>query len=804
MSTPILLHRAGRPELVGYRLDSGLKKMMDMRRKFTVLLLFCLAILGNAMAQNSSPGVCEGDVYLTSQADVNNFNCTEITGSLSINGEDITDLSPLQNLTKVGMLHILQCPNLENVDGLAGLRQITKREGYPYVVGISGNDKLKNLDGLSHFTGSSLGNTNISYNPMLETINAFTSVDTVFGLFAITNNASLKSMDGFGHVTTLTNWGFEPYLFIDSNPSLENLNGFSAISRVDGNGGTVEISNNEKLTDLGLSSLEYIIGGGRGAGIFIHHNAQLRTLDGLPSLKAIGYGVAGAITITDNQLLEDIDAISTVDISSISVNFRFTLSRNPSLKNCSSVYALMENLGLEYVNSSSFVISENGSGCTLEDILANGPPAVTGYSIFNTAIGVVERDFYNDSGYIDIAISNSDQRLQANTQNASKIGSLAFLINGKIAFVDNQAPYHYDFSSLPAGTHAIATDIYSEPNAQGTKTAGKSATFIRTNSAAVESFDVVDTQGNVVLQLTEGARINIRHPYYRNINIRANTYPYAVNNVKFYLNKKLHRTETVVPYALNGDTDGTFYTWNPKPGKYTLRAVPAVKPGATEFAGQPLEIHFTIYEGPVNSVQSFSIVNTSGEIIKALNNGDVLNINDPSLKSFGVIANTAGLVGSVKFRLDNNQNYRTENVAPYALTGDENGHFNPWTPTLGRHTLTATPYLLANAQDDAGTPLRISFTVVKEKPASVRHSGIAVALYPVPVKDDLFINIQNVVDGNVSVVLRNSVGHAVYQGSYGVHQSQPFSINTSGLSPGVYFLQLRGANGFEKVIRVVK
>ena len=66
-----------------------------------MLIVFC-ALLTNVIAQNSEPMVCDGDVSLTSQAEVNSFNCTEITGYLSISGNDITDLSPLQNLTKVG------------------------------------------------------------------------------------------------------------------------------------------------------------------------------------------------------------------------------------------------------------------------------------------------------------------------------------------------------------------------------------------------------------------------------------------------------------------------------------------------------------------------------------------------------------------------------------------------------------------------------------------------------------------------------------------------------------------------------
>src|SRR5690606_29922257 len=58
-----------------------------------------------ACTTSQEPQCPTGDVILYSQADVNNFatnypNCTEITGYLSIGGSDITDLSPLSNLTQ--------------------------------------------------------------------------------------------------------------------------------------------------------------------------------------------------------------------------------------------------------------------------------------------------------------------------------------------------------------------------------------------------------------------------------------------------------------------------------------------------------------------------------------------------------------------------------------------------------------------------------------------------------------------------------------------------------------------------------
>ena len=50
-----------------------------------------------------------------------------------------------------------------------------------------------------------------------------------------------------------------------------------------------------------------------------------------------------------------------------------------------------------------------------------------------------------------------------------------------------------------------------------------------------------------------------------------------------------------------------------------------------------------------------------------------------------------GTAGSVAFDLDG-QRFSTDNAAPYAILGDSNGAYNPWTPSAGSHTLTATVY----------------------------------------------------------------------------------------------------------------
>ena len=69
--------------------------------------------------------MCQADLVLSSQAQVDAFNCTEVQGNIIISGADITNLSALSSLTKVvGRLSIVDNPNLASFDGLSGLRSV--------------------------------------------------------------------------------------------------------------------------------------------------------------------------------------------------------------------------------------------------------------------------------------------------------------------------------------------------------------------------------------------------------------------------------------------------------------------------------------------------------------------------------------------------------------------------------------------------------------------------------------------------------------------------------------------------------
>ena len=116
------------------------------------------------------------------------------------------------------------------------------------------------------------------------------------------------------------------------------------------------------------------------------------------------------------------------------------------------------------------------------------------------------------------------------------------------------------------------------------------------------------------------------------------------------------------------------------------------------------------------SIQSLTLVNADTDTdIGPLEDGQTLNLAALPTTNLNVRANPGTApVGSVRFAYDGNPNFQTESVAPYALRGDTNGDYNSWTPTLGTHTLTATPYTASNAGGAAGSALTVVFTVINQ------------------------------------------------------------------------------------------
>jgi hypothetical protein len=109
---------------------------------------------------------------------------------------------------------------------------------------------------------------------------------------------------------------------------------------------------------------------------------------------------------------------------------------------------------------------------------------------------------------------------------------------------------------------------------------------------------------------------------------------------------------------------------------------------------------------PLSGLSGLTVVKPSGAVVAPFTNNYVYDLAIDQ----AVQANPVSGVGSVVFKLDGVV-IRTESVLPYAVAGDVNGLFNVWKPTVGAHTLTATPYSSTGGGGTAGVSITVAFTV---------------------------------------------------------------------------------------------
>ncbi len=117
------------------------------------------------------------------------------------------------------------------------------------------------------------------------------------------------------------------------------------------------------------------------------------------------------------------------------------------------------------------------------------------------------------------------------------------------------------------------------------------------------------------------------------------------------------------------------------------------------------------------AVASFTLIDADADVpipaFDPLNDGVTLDLAALPTRNLSIRANTSpSPVGSVRFGLDGNDNYSLENSTPYSLTGDSGGDYNPWTPSVGSHTVTATPYTESGGGGTAGAALTVTFDVI--------------------------------------------------------------------------------------------
>lgn len=268
-------------------------------------------LLGLAFAQASFAidcGSAGSSIRITTQAEVDAFQatygaggtCDRLVGGLSISGQDITDLTPLQAIREI--------------DSVLGIRR---------------NDSLTRLDGLSGLVV--VGHLEIAENPILENLDGLSSLTAIGGSLEIRENTALQNLDGLSSLASVGYSLLEPVcesIVVRDNPSLMNINGLSGISRAECD---ISIQTNPALENLdGLSGLVSI-----GGDLAIYENTSLADISGLSGVREVGYAFVG-IGIADS-LISDVDALSSVEKAG-----DLTLTNNKLLSDCSGVLTLVD------------------------------------------------------------------------------------------------------------------------------------------------------------------------------------------------------------------------------------------------------------------------------------------------------------------------------------------------------------------------------------------------------------------------------------------------------------------------------
>ncbi|NBC05988.1 MAG: HYR domain-containing protein, partial [Bacteroidetes bacterium] len=288
--------------------------------KYLFLFLFASSMLALPTVLNAQ---CpSGDVTLNSQADVDNFavnypNCSQITGFLTISGNDITDLSPLANLQSV-----TESLDITFNDALTSLQGLNNLSSVGGDLSIESNDALASLQELNNLSSVG-GSLSIRFSPALTSLQGLDNISSVSGDLSIESNDVLASLQGLDNISSVG--GDLSIEFNDVLASLQELNNLTSV------GGGLNIRFSPALTSLqgldNLSSVEW--------SLRIENNAALTSLQGLGNLSSVG----NDLRIVNNDALTSLQGLN--NLSSLGLSLRIennaALTSLQGLDNLSSV-----------------------------------------------------------------------------------------------------------------------------------------------------------------------------------------------------------------------------------------------------------------------------------------------------------------------------------------------------------------------------------------------------------------------------------------------------------------------------------
>lgn len=144
-----------------------------------------------------------------------------------------------------------------------------------------------------------------------------------------------------------------------------------------------------------------------------------------------------------------------------------------------------------------------------------------------------------------------------------------------------------------------------------------------------------------------------------------------------------------------------------------------------------LPIRLSAQTTTTSAVTALTLIKTSTQkSLRTITAGSTINlaVDGPAIN---VRADVSGTVGSVAFYLDG-RFFSLENVAPYAMAGDNSGVYKSWTPTVGSHTLRVIPYQNRDQSGTIGKIHEIAFQVTNTTVTTTTPPPTTTTTEPLP------------------------------------------------------------------------
>jgi hypothetical protein len=179
-------------------------------------------------------------------------------------------------------------------------------------------------------------------------------------------------------------------------------------------------------------------------------------------------------------------------------------------------------------------------------------------------------------------------------------------------------------------------------------------------------------------------------------------------------------------------------------------------------------------------VTGFTLINAATDrVIRTISSGDNIDLSVVG-NQLSIRADTSGTIGSVRFDFDGVQNYRTENISPYALGGGDANYASVSTlAVISSHTVSATPFSGSNLSGTSGTTMTITFDVTAVAPTPQPMGAPTAA--PIPSRSSTDVSEYNYGPTGVLTGERRK-WHKITLGFYG-----PTTSETAEPNPFTYY-----------------